>query len=219
ESAEAKGLASRIYENPLLPLVGQADPVHFEKRARRGVVQPGKDELREAGLVEATWRPAADREEQNHRLHLEPPGNERQHLRRRPIKPMRILDHEQQRRLPLALGNQAEGCQPYQEGVRRIALGDSECHLEGPSLRIRTVIHAIQEREQQLMQPSEGKPRLRRRSHRRHYGRALPEGPFPDSFEQRRLTDSCFATDNEGTATPPDLIDHSEEALQLPISP
>src|SRR5262249_58816838 len=75
------------------------------------------------------------------------------------------------------------------------------------------------ERKQQLMQPSEGKPRLRRRSRRRHYRRALPEGPFPDSFEQRRLTDSSLATDNEGTATPPDPIDHSEEALQLPISP
>jgi hypothetical protein len=64
---------------------------------------------------------------------------------------MRILDHEQQRRLFLALGNQSEGCQADQEDVRRIAFADTECHLEGPSLRIRTVIHAIQERKQQLM--------------------------------------------------------------------
>src|SRR5262249_45790974 len=49
ELDQGKRIASRLYENPLLQLAGQGGPVRFEKRARRGVVQPGKDELREAG--------------------------------------------------------------------------------------------------------------------------------------------------------------------------
>src|SRR5215472_14027697 len=57
ELDQRKRIASRLDENPLLQLVGQGGPVHFEKRARRGVVQPGKDKLREAGLVETTWHP------------------------------------------------------------------------------------------------------------------------------------------------------------------
>jgi len=47
----------------------------------------------------------------------------------------------------------------------------------------------------------------------------LLQGPLPDSLEQRRFTDSSLATENEGTAAFPDPIDHSEEALQLPIPP
>ena len=123
ELDQGERIAGRLREDPPLQLVGQAGPVQLEERARRVVVQPGKDEVGEAGLVEITWHAVADREEQDHRLHLEPPRNERQHLGRRPIEPMRILDHEQQRCLRLALGDHAEGCQADQEDIGRIALG------------------------------------------------------------------------------------------------
>jgi hypothetical protein len=86
-------------------------------------------------------------------------------------------------------------------------------------LRIRTVIHAIEKPKQQLMEPPEGKPRLRLRTRRRHHSRALIESPLGDSPEQRRLTDSGLAPENEGTATLPQPIDHPEEAPQLPIPP
>ena len=41
----------------------------------------------------------------------------------------------------------------------------------------------------------------------------------PGSLEQRRLTDSRLATDNEGATMPGNLIDHSEEALQFLVAP
>ena len=123
ELDQGERIAGRLREDPPLQLVGQAGPVHLEERARRVVVQPGKDEVGEAGLVEIARHAVADREEQDHRLHLEPPRDERQHLGRRPIEPVRILDDEQQRCLRLALGDHAEGRQADQEDIGRIALG------------------------------------------------------------------------------------------------
>ena len=69
------------------------------------------------------------------------------------------------------------------------------------------------------MEPPEGQPRLRLRPRRRHDRRALLARPLAGRLEQRRLADSRLATDHEGAAAPLDLIDHSEEALQLPIAP
>src|SRR5689334_13156479 len=69
------------------------------------------------------------------------------------------------------------------------------------------------------MEPPEGKPRLRLRTRRRHHSRAVLESPLHDSLEQRGLTDSSLAPENEGTATLPQPIDHPEEAPELPIPP
>ena len=79
--------------------------------------------------------------------------------------------------------------------------------------------HPVEEWKQQLMKPSEGQPGLRLSAGRRHHRRALLARPLPGSFEQRRLADSRLATDNEGTTTLGDLVDHSEEALQFLVAP
>ena len=201
ELDQGERVAGGLREDPLLDFFGQGGAGHLEERAGRIIAQPSKDEVGEPGLVEIIWHTVADREEQDHRLHLEPPRNERQHLGRRPIEPMRILHDEQQGSVRLALGNHAERCQADQEDIGRIALGDPERHVEGLALRIRTVTHPVEEGKQQLMQPTEGQPRLRLRARRRHDRRAVLARPLPGSLEQRRLTDSCLATDNEGTPT------------------
>ena len=195
----------------------QAGPVPLEERARRVVVQPGKDELGEAGLVEIARHAVADGEEQDHRLHLEPPREERQHLGRRPIEPVRILDDEQQRCLRLALGDHAERRQADQEDIGRIALGDAEGDVESPALRIRKSIQAVEEGQQELVEPPEGEPRLGLRPRRPSHRRASLARPIPGGLEQRRLPDSRLTTDHQGAPTPPDPIDHPVEALQLPL--
>lgn len=81
------------------------------------------------------------------------------------------------------------------------------------------MIHPVEEREQELVEPPEGQSRLGMRTRRHHHRCALLAGPLPDRLQQRGLADSRLAPDNEGTPTPPDLIDHSEEALQLLVPP
>ena len=219
ELDQGERIAGRLRDDPPFEVIGQARRVPVEEHARRVVVQTDKVEVGEAGIVENTWHTIANREEQDHRLHLEPPRNERQHLGRRPIEPMRILDHEQQRCLRLPLGDHAEGCQADQEEIGRVALGDPERDVEGLALWTRTVTHPVEEWKQQLMEPSEGQPRLRLRARRRHHHRAVLARPLPGSLEQRRLADSRLATDNEGATMPGKPIDHCEEALQFLIAP
>src|SRR5262245_60291270 len=132
---------------------------------------------------------------------------------------MRIVDHQQEGCLRLALRDQAESGQADQEDIGRVALGDTERYVERLSLRIRTVCYPVEEWKQQLMEPSEGQPRLRLRTRRRHHRAASFAGALPDRLKQGRLTDSRDAANNQGIPTPPDPIGHSEEALQLLIAP
>ena len=92
---------------------------------------------------------------------------------------------------------------PIRKTIGRVALGDAERHVEGPALRIRTVIHPVEERKQQLMKPAEGQPRLGLRPRRRHHRRAVLARSLPGRLEQRRLADARLATDDEGTPTRP----------------
>ena len=69
------------------------------------------------------------------------------------------------------------------------------------------------------MEPSEGQPRLGRRTRRRHYRRALLARPLHDCLEQRRLTDSCLTAHNVGAPSCTNPIDNPEEPLLLQIAP
>ena len=219
ELDQGERIAGRLREDPPLQLVGQGGSVQLEERARRAVVQAGEDEVREPGLVEIARHAGADREEQDHRLHLQPSREERQHLGRRPVEPMRIVDDEQQRCPRRALGEHAEGRQTDQEGIGRIALGVAKSDVERPALRIRKVVQAIEERKQQPVEPPEGEPRLGLRRRRRHDRGASLVRPAPSRLEQSRLADSRLTTDHQGAPAPLDLIDHPVEALQLRIAP
>ena len=81
-SIRASGLPAASARIRPFSSFGQAGPVQLEERARRVVVEPGKGELGEPGLVEIAGHAVADGDEHDHRLHLEPPREERQHLGR-----------------------------------------------------------------------------------------------------------------------------------------
>ena len=58
-------------------------------------------------------------EDQPDRLGQQPPRRERQHLRRRPVQPLRVIDHAQQRPVLRHLRQQRQHRQPDQKPVRR----------------------------------------------------------------------------------------------------
>jgi hypothetical protein len=108
---------------------------------------------------------------------------------------------------------------PIREEIGRVALGDSERHVEGPALRVRTLTHPVEEGQQQLMKSAEGQPCLGLSARRRHHRRAALARSLPGRLQQRRLADTRLAPDDEGTPTRRNLIDHSEDAVQFLIAP
>ena len=120
--------------------------------------------------------------------------------------------------VPSPSGERAEGCQPDEEHIGRIALGDAERDVQGPALRIRKTVEAVEEREQQLMEASKCQPRLRLRTCRRHTLLTLLARRPPRPPEQRRLADPRLSAHDQGAPTQSNLIDHAAEPLQLVFS-
>jgi hypothetical protein len=61
---------------------------------------------------------------------MKPSGDERQHLRRRGVQPLRIVDHAQQRLILCRVGEKAEHRQSDQEPIRLPSRAETERRLE-----------------------------------------------------------------------------------------
>ena len=82
------------------------------QRDRIGRAQPGELEHREPGHVEAggSARPQADQD--GDIVGVEPPQRERKRRRRRIVQPLRVVDHDQQRRLALSAASRLSVAAP-----------------------------------------------------------------------------------------------------------
>ena len=87
------------------------------------VTQPRNFQLWQPGQLRAR---IAGREHQPHRVGAQPPRREPQRLRRRPIQPLLVVDHADQRPFPGHLRQQAQHRQPHQKPVRRRPGGEAE---------------------------------------------------------------------------------------------
>ncbi len=138
------------------------------------------------------------RKHQAYRFGPQPTRHERQCLRRRAVKPLRVIDQAHHRPLRRRLSQQAEGGQPDQEPVRRRARAHAE---RGPQrLQLRTRQHAqpVQQRRAQLMQP--GERQLHLRLHARHPQHPAP-GRLPGQvLQQRRLAHPRLAVHHQHPA-------------------
>jgi hypothetical protein len=81
-------------------------------------------------------------------------------LRRRPIKPLRVINHAQKRLLLGHLRQQAEHRQPHEKPIRRVPRPQPERNPERVVLRGRQPVQAIQQRRAQLLQRRERKLHL-----------------------------------------------------------
>ena len=94
-------------------------------------------------------------EDQPDGLGQQPPGRERQHLRRRPVQPLGVVDHAQQRPFLRDLRQQRQDRQCDQEPVRRVPFAQPERDAERVVLRSRKPLEAVQQRCAQLVQAGE----------------------------------------------------------------
>ena len=197
---------------------GQIGRRRLQQRLRGLVVETVERELRKPGLVERACNAFSEGEEHNHGLVLEAPGDEAEHLGRRPVEPLRILDDEEQRALGLAVGQQAERRQADQEWVRRLAVGPADHGLERCALGLGESVEPVEERYEQPVQPGEGQPRLWLRPGRRD-DRHLPlASPCGGRLEQRRLADPGLSAHDERAAPLADPAYHGVELRQLVVA-
>ncbi len=97
----------------------------------------------------------ARHEQQPDRLRQQPPRHEHQRLRRRPIKPLRVINHTHQRPLPGHRRQQAQHRQPHQKPIRRIPRTQPKRHPQRIPLRSRKTVQTIEHRRAQLLQRRE----------------------------------------------------------------
>ena len=87
-----------------------------KQRACIGIPQPLDQQLRAGRRARSLG--SACSEQHDHRLRQQPARHERQRLRRRPVQPLRVIDHAHQRALLRRLGQQAKHRQADEEPVR-----------------------------------------------------------------------------------------------------
>ena len=166
---QRKRVTGRFLEDPASERRRQPGCSDVQKRIRRALVQAGNLQLGEVAVVEAARHSLADGEQQDCRIRLDPPRDELEHLGGRPVQPVGVVDHEEQRRLGCSFCDQPQRRKADQEQVGSVALGNPERRLERAPLRVRKEIQAAEEREQQLVEPCEGELRLGEGTGRGHY--------------------------------------------------
>jgi hypothetical protein len=129
-----------------------------------------------------------------------------------------VIDHEKKRCLRRPFCEEPERREADQEQVGRLALGNTERRLEGPSLRVRKEVQSAEQGEQELVKARKGKLGLRKRTRCGHDRRSSFQRPLLRSGEQRGLADSSLAANDEGAAAVLDSVDQRVELGQVSIA-
>ena len=103
----------------------------------------------------------ADREQEQHRLRQQPPGDEPEHLTRRFIQPLSVIDQADQRPRRGILGQQTQHRQTHHEPVPSRSRRQPKRHTQRALLRLRQRGQAAQDRPAELMQRRERQLHLR----------------------------------------------------------
>jgi hypothetical protein len=129
-------------------------PSHHRAQQRPGVLVPQALHLQARKGLEVLARLARG-EDQPDGLGQQPPRGERQHLRGRPVQPLGIIDHAQQRPFLRDLRQQRQDRQRDQKPVWRVPLAQPESDSERVVLWRRKPLKVVQQRCAQLVQASE----------------------------------------------------------------
>jgi len=199
------------------PLVEPPGDDGGQQGAGVGGAEGVDEERRQPGQV-AGVAGRAERENQRDRRRREPAGHEPQHLGRRTVEPLDVVD-EADERSPLGhLGQEAEHRAADQEGVRVPARGQPEGRAEGVALRPRQVPQPLQQGRAQLVQAGEGDRPLGLDARRPQ--QAAPRGPRRHVVEQGGPADARLAPHDQGPAPPvPHVVDQPVERARLGGAP
>jgi hypothetical protein len=137
-------------------------------------------------------------EDERDRLGPEAPGHEAEHLCRRPIEPVGIVDQTEQRQVGGGLGQQAERRHADQEPVGWGAVAQAERGPQRVTLRGRQALEVIEQRDAQLLEACERQLHLRLDPGRADDVEAL--GAAHHVLQQRGLSRACHAAQQQDPA-------------------
>ena len=220
-----EGIAARCIVQPQQGRTweSESEPVTDETLDRADAERPDGQSLDHSGKrrLERRRRLAAAGEEDPDRLAVEPPQREREHIRRRRIEPLDVVDREQQR----AAGGQRD---------------ERVVHPDRERARICRDVPLGIEQQRRLERPTPW-----RREHRQHFGGGFPEqvaepgvresllglgGPRGKHTEpslarrlrpgqpERRLADARLAFEHEGGGTFRGPLDEVEQGGEFLVS-
>jgi hypothetical protein len=197
---QGQRVAPRLRDDPIAHLLVQRrTDRRGEQGARLGL---GQWPDRQAGQRVDLERTAGLAYAEQHRdaLVRNPPGGERQGPRRRPVQPLRVVDDAQHRRVLRGVGQQRQGGQTDQEGVRRRSNLLPEAHLQRLPLRAGQAVEPVEQRCTQLVHPREGQLHLELGAG----GAQQPHiaGARHGIVDQCGLADAGLAAHHDRTATP-----------------
>ncbi len=170
-----------------------------------------------AERLHGTLGPGGDQERRA--APVEPPRRVGQALRRRPVEPVRVIDHDQQRPVASVRADQA-----HEAGEHRQALVDGlldrrqrERRRDRRRLRLRQLRESVEHRRRQLAERCERQVGLRLHSGRPGDLHLL--GPLPGDRQQRRLADPGLAAQHQCTAAAaPRALQQRIDAIHLGFS-
>ena len=144
--------------------------------------------------------PLAFREHEDNRLRRQTPRHEREHLRRRPVKPLGVIDKAHQRMLLRGVREHAEHREPDEKSIGLRTGAQAEGDLQRPALRGRQPFAAVQQSDAKLMQTREGQLHLPFRADRANdpaphcaLARVLEKGRFADPGLAAQHQDAAMA--------------------------
>jgi hypothetical protein len=161
----------------------------------------------------------ADRDQQPNRLRMQAACEEGQHVIGGPVQPLGILHNHQQRPSGGGVSEQLQRRQGDEEQVRWGRLHHAEGRQQRRPLPRGQPICAPEDRSQQLMQPGEGKARLRLHPGDGEHRHPPGPGKLLGLPQQRRLPDSGLAAHHQGRAAFTDPVDQAANYLQLTFTP
>jgi ribosomal protein L37AE/L43A len=144
------GFRNHPIQDPLINRAGTERPQEF---ACIGAIKALDHKIRQSNELLRFTR-LARRKDQPYRLDVQSTGDEGKDLRRRPIKPVRVIYDPQERPVAGGLRQQTECTECNQKGVRRTTTGQSECDADSLTLRCGQIVEFGKERSAQLLKSS-----------------------------------------------------------------
>ena len=189
-----------LSDDPLPHTLVQRPPDHRrEQRIRVSIRQSFDPQLRQARQLVELIRPAL-REHENDRLRMQAPRHEREHLCRRLIEPLRIVDQAQKRLFVGTVRKQAQQREADEKTIRPGARAQAKRGRERLMLGRRQPLEPAKQRRAQLVKTRKRKLHLRLHADRLKNPKAF--GILSGIFQQRCLPDPRLAAQHQHGALP-----------------
>lgn len=149
--------------------------------------------------------PVADGEEHHDALRAQSARGEGQHVHRRPVDPLGVVDQAEQRPVGGGLRQHGEDREADGEAVPHLVRGEPEHRPQGVGLRRRQAVDEAQDGQEELVEAAVGELHLRLDAlHPQHPGAAgLPGGPVEQGGLARRQAQGTVRTRRTGPRPTP----------------